>query len=66
MNQMKKEVTSFLKGDSKEIVEKIKEEMQQASDAMNYEKALELKTMLEDIDITLRRAKDRFKQRISV
>ena len=57
MNQMKKEVISFLKGDSKEIVEKIKEEMQQASDAMNYEKALELKTMLEDIDITLRKQK---------
>ena len=54
---MKKEITSFLKGDSKEIVSKIKEEMQKASDALNYEKALELKTMLEDIDITLRKQK---------
>ncbi len=57
INQMKKEITSFLKGDSKEIVSKIKEEMQKASDALNYEKALELKTMLEDIDITLRKQK---------
>lgn len=57
INQMKKEITSFLKGDSKEIVEKIKKEMNKASEAMNYEKALELKNMLEDIDITLRRQK---------
>lgn len=57
INQMKKEITSFLKGDSKEIVEKIKKEMNKASEAMNYEKALELKDMLEDIDITLRRQK---------
>ena len=57
MNKMKKEITSFLKGDSKEIVEKITQEMHRASEAMNYEKALELKTMLEDIDITLRRQK---------
>ena len=57
INQMKKEITSFLKGDSKEIVEKIKIEMNKASEAMNYEKALELKNMLEDIDITLRRQK---------
>ena len=57
IDQMKKEITSFLKGDSKEIVEKIKIEMQKASDAMNYERALELKTMLDGIDITLRKQK---------
>ena len=57
IDQMKKEITSFLKGDSKEIVEKIKDEMHRASDTMNYEKALELKRMLEDIDITLRKQK---------
>ena len=37
--------------------EKINKEMLKASEAMNYERALELKTMLEDIDITLRRQK---------
>ena len=57
INEMKKEITSFLKGDSAEIEKKIKEEMQKASEAMNYERALELKTMLEDIDITLRKQK---------
>lgn len=57
VNKMKKEIISFLKGDSREIVEKIKQEMERASDALNYERALELKKMLEDIDITLRRQK---------
>ncbi len=57
IDKMKKEITSFLKGDSKEIVEKIKQEMERASNNLNYERALELKNMLEDIDITLRRQK---------
>lgn len=57
VNKMKKEIISFLKGDSREIVEKIKKEMERASDALNYERALELKKMLEVIDITLRRQK---------
>lgn len=57
ISQMKKEIISFLKGDSKEITEKLKQEMQKASDAMNYERALELKRMLEDINITLRKQK---------
>ena len=54
---MKREITSFLKGDSSLIVKKIKEEMERASNCLNYERALELKNMLEDIDITLRRQK---------
>lgn len=57
INEMSKEIVSFLKGDSSFIREKINKEMMTASEAMNYEKALELKTMLEDIDITLRRQK---------
>ncbi len=57
INQMKREITSFLKGDSSLIVKKIKEEMKRASNCLNYERALELKNMLEDIDITLRRQK---------
>ena len=57
ITSMKKEIISFLKGDSKEITEKIEKEMQKASDAMNYERALELKNMLEDINITLRKQK---------
>ena len=54
---MKKEIISFLKGDSSIISEKIKEEMQQASENLNYEKALELKSMLEDIETTLKKQK---------
>ena len=57
INEMSKEIVSFLKGDSSFIREKINKEMMAASEVMNYEKALELKTMLEDIDITLRRQK---------
>lgn len=57
IGEMSKEIVAFLKGDSSFIREKINKEMMMASEAMNYEKALELKTMLEDIDITLRRQK---------
>ena len=54
---MKKEIISFLKGDSKEIEAKIKKEMSKASESLNYERALELKNMLDDINITLRKQK---------
>lgn len=57
LEQMTKEITTFLKGDSTFIKEKIQKEMIRASDMLNYERALELKTMLEDIDITLRKQK---------
>ena len=57
IDEMSKEIVAFLKGDSSFIREKINKEMLKASEVMNYEKALELKTMLEDIDITLRKQK---------
>ena len=57
IDDMSKEIVAFLKGDSSFIREKINKEMLKASEVMNYERALELKTMLEDIDITLRRQK---------
>ena len=57
IDNMKKEIIAFLKGDPKEVLKKIEEEMEKASLAMNYEKALELKNMKEDIEITLRRQK---------
>ena len=57
IEEMKKEIISFLKGDPTHITLKIKEEMEKASLSMNYEKAQELKTMLEDIEITLKRQK---------
>ena len=55
IEEMKKEIISFLKGDSTSICKKIKEEMNTASENLNYEKALELKNMLEDIDTTLKK-----------
>ena len=55
--QMKKEIISFLKGDSSIIDKRITEEMEKASLSLNYEKALELKNMLDDIHITLKKQK---------
>lgn len=57
IDEMTKEIVSFLKGDSSFIEKKINLEMLKASEAMNYERALELKNMLSDIQITLRRQK---------
>ena len=57
LNKMKSDITSFLNGNKEIIVDKLKEEMQKASENMNYEKALELKNMLEDINITLSKQK---------
>lgn len=54
---MIKEIISFLKGDSSLIKKKIIKDMEIASENLNFEKALELKTMLEDIDTTLSRQK---------
>ena len=57
IDNMKKEIITFLKGDSSIISEKIKEEMNAASEALNFEKALELKEMLNDINTTLKKQK---------
>lgn len=57
IDEMKQEIISFLKGDSEKISKKIETEMLKASENLNFEKALELKTMLEDIDITLKKQK---------
>ncbi len=53
MNEMRSEIVSFLNGNKSFIVSKIEEQMNKASEEMNYEKALNLKQMLEDINITL-------------
>ena len=57
IEEMKKEIISFLKGDSRIISAKLEKEMQKASDNLNYERALELKNMLDDINITLAKQK---------
>lgn len=53
IDEMIKDVTTFLKGDSNLIVKKIKAEMILESDKMNYEKAKELKDLLEYVNVTL-------------
>ncbi len=54
---MLEEIITFLKGDSRLVKEKLEQEMAKASDALNYEKAKELKEMLDDINITLEKQK---------
>lgn len=53
LNTMKSEIISFLNGNKEIISKKIEEDMKKASDDLNFEKALELKNMLNDINITL-------------
>lgn len=57
IEKMKKEIITFLKGDDALISQKITEEMNKSSEALNFERALELKNMLDDIKITLRKQK---------
>ena len=56
-SNMSKEIISFLRGNHSFITDKIKIEMQKASESLNFEKALELKEMLNDIEITLNKQK---------
>ena len=53
VSSMCDEIISFLKGNSSIIKTKIINKMNQASEELNYERALEYKNMLNDIDITL-------------
>lgn len=51
------EITSFLKGNHEIVTKKLKEDMKRASEALNFEKAQELKEMLQDVEITLKKQK---------
>jgi len=53
INEIKKEIGQILNGDYKLITKKLEEEMMRASEALEYEKALELKRMIDDIKVTL-------------
>ena len=55
--KMIKEIKEFLNGDSKNIKKRLFDEMNRASEMLNYEKALEFKNMLNDIEITLKEQK---------
>lgn len=55
LSSMKNEIISFLNGNKEIISKKIKNEMEIASQNLNFERAIELKSMLEDINITLKK-----------
>lgn len=57
IDKMYNEIISFLKGNTTFIEEKIMTEIEKASSNLNYERALELKNMLDDINTTLRKQK---------
>ena len=57
LNKMIKEVTSFLKGNFDEVKLKLKKLMSEASDNLNFERAIEYKEMLEYIDKVLEKQK---------
>ena len=54
LNEMIKEIKSFLNGDSEFIIKRLNEKMENASNSLNFEKALEYKQMINDIKITLK------------
>ena len=47
-----KDITKFLKGDTKDVLVKLNSEMMSASDAMQYEKAIEFRDMINYIEQT--------------
>ena len=57
IKEMKKEIITFLKGDHTSVTNKIKQEIENYSKDMQYEKALELKELLDYINITLTKQK---------
>lgn len=53
IDDMIKDITSFLKGDYKKVTEKLETEMLNQSELLNFEKAKEYKDLLDYIKITL-------------
>lgn len=64
INDMKNEIIKFLKGDDTIVTEKIKEEMAHESELLHFEKAKELKDMLDSIGVILTRQKVELKDNI--
>ena len=57
INKITSEIIDFLNGNYDNITNKIKCEMEEASEKLNFEKAKELKELLDYIDVTLTRQK---------
>ena len=54
LNVMIQEIKAFLNGDSSFIIKRLNEKMNDASNTLNFEKAIEYKNMINDIKITLK------------
>ncbi len=50
---MEKDIVSFLKGNQDVVTDKLKKEIEKESEALHFEKALELKNLLDDINVIL-------------
>lgn len=57
VENMEKDIISFLKGDYKEITDKLESEMYKQSELLNFEKANEYKELLNYIKVTLTKQK---------
>ena len=57
LNDMIKNIKDFLGGNSLEVIKKLNDEMEKASASLNFERALEFKNMINDINITLKEQK---------
>ena len=57
IKEMKSEIISFLNGNTKVLIDRLKEKMMLYSDKMEYEKALEYKELLDYINITTEKQK---------
>ena len=57
IDNMKQEILSFLRGNDEIVIKKLKEEMYKSSEILDYEKAKELKEMMDYINVTMTRQK---------
>ena len=57
VKEMENDIIKFLKGDDKIVTDKIMKEMEDASNQLNFERALELKELLDQISVTLTKQK---------
>lgn len=64
IKDMKTDIIKFLRGDDSEVIEEIKKEMKIESDNLRFEKAQELKELLDYINITLKKQKVEIKDNI--
>ena len=64
LKQMENEIVRFLNGDNSHVLEKLRKEMLEESEKLNFERAKELKELIEYIDITLAKQKVEIKDNI--